>query len=275
MRAMRALLIRNLTAFRRDTLRMFFTLFMSGAFLFIFSFVMRASPTGIAQPMGYLISGIIIMTVFQAALNNSMGIIEDIASGFMKEIMVAPIPRWQISLGQIASSAVIAVSQGMLILIVGLFLGLRMDLFHLAAMMGVMAVVGVTFASLGLYLATFAKNSSTFQVLISVVAMPLMFLSGAYIPTTVLPDILRPVVFLNPLTYTTAAFRAVALGTENVGTDAMIRGGIAYSVGSVVITPLFALAIVALMGTTLFLLCVRRFNRADFSQVKVFRRQHR
>ena len=275
MRAIRAILFRNLTAFVRDKMRFFFTLFMSGFFLFIFSFVMKAASTGIDRPMNYLISGIIIMTVFQSALNNSMNIIEDVASGFMKEIMVAPIARWQISLGQIASATVISVLQGMLIIIIGLFIGLRLDAVQCFEAAGVMSVVGVTFASMGLYLATLSKNSSTFQVMISVVAMPLTFLSGAYIPTTVLPGFLAPVVYLNPLTYTTSAFRSVALGTDGMTDSAMIRNGIAFDIGGVLVTPQRAFMIVVLIGLIFFALCVQRFNRADFSQVKVTRRGHR
>jgi len=275
MRAIKAILLRNLTAFSRDKMRFFFTLFMSGFFLFIFSFVMKAAATGIAAPMNYLISGIIIMTVFQSALNNSMNIIEDVASGFMKEIMVAPIARWQISLGQIASATVISVLQGMLIVIIGLFIGLKLDLFHFIEMGVVMAVVGITFASIGLYLATLSKNSSTFQVLISVIAMPLTFLSGAYIPTTVLPGFLRPVVYLNPLTYTTSAFRFIALEMDGMTEAAMLHNGTAFDIGGFIVTPHIALTIVVLIGILFFSLCVQRFNRADFSQVKVFHRRHR
>ena len=275
MRAIKAILLRNLTAFSRDKMRFFFTLFMSGFFLFIFSFVMKAAATGIAAPMNYLISGIIIMTVFQSALNNSMNIIEDVASGFMKEIMVAPIARWQISLGQIASATVISVLQGMLIVIIGLFIGLKLDLLHFVEMGGVMAVVGVTFASIGLYLATLSKNSSTFQVMISVIAMPLTFLSGAYIPTTVLPSFLLPLIYLNPLTYTTSAFRSIALETEGMTEATMLHSGIAFDVGGFIVTPHIALTMVVLIGILFFSLCVQRFNRADFSQVKVFHRRHR
>jgi ABC-2 type transport system permease protein len=98
MRAIKAILTRNITKFTRDKLRLFFTLLMAGFFLFIFSFVMKSVPHMIDQPMNYLISGIIIMTVFQTALNNSLNILEDISSGFMKEILVAPISRWQIAI---------------------------------------------------------------------------------------------------------------------------------------------------------------------------------
>jgi ABC-2 type transport system permease protein len=60
MRAIKAILIRNLTNFTRDRTRFFFTIFMAVFFLFIFSFVMKSAAIGVANPMNYLISGIII-----------------------------------------------------------------------------------------------------------------------------------------------------------------------------------------------------------------------
>lgn len=77
----------NLTNFTRDRLRLLFTIFMSGFFLFIFSFVMKPT-TAVEQPLNHLISGVIIMTVFQATLTNSTSIIEDMSMGFMKEVIL-------------------------------------------------------------------------------------------------------------------------------------------------------------------------------------------
>jgi ABC-2 type transport system permease protein len=182
MRAIRAILARNLIKFFRDKMRFFFTLFMSGFLLFTFSFVMKSAVAGLAHPMNYLVSGIIIMTVFQTALNNSMSILEDISTGFMKEILVAPIARWQIAVGQVLSSAAVAVLQGVIVLVVGIFMGLDLDPVHFAMMVCLMLLVGITFSSLGLFLAALSKESTTFQIMISVVTMPLTFLSGAYIP---------------------------------------------------------------------------------------------
>jgi ABC-2 type transport system permease protein len=222
--------------------------------------------------MNYLISGIVIMMVFQSALNNSMNILEDISSGFMKEILVAPIARWQIAVGQVLSSTVIAVLQGILVLVLGLFLGLRLDPFHFLLMVGLMLLVGLTFSSLGLYLAALAKESTTFQVLISVVTMPLTFLSGAYIPTTVLPSILRPVVFLNPLTYATSMFRYTALHMESMSTAQLVKTGVAFDIHGFVIQPYHGVLITLAIGATFFALCVRQFRKADFSRVTVFKR---
>jgi ABC-2 type transport system permease protein len=269
MRAINAILIRNLTNFIRDRVRLFFTVFMSVVFLFIFSFVMKSTTTGIVSPTNYLIAGIIIMTVFQAALNNSMLTIEDISSGFMKEILVAPISRYQISMGQILSSAVVAVLQGIIILGLGLFIGLSTDILQFIKLTAIMILVGITFSSMGLYLATLAKNSTNFQLIIGIITMPLTFLSGAYIPTTILPKFLLPIIYLNPLTYTTSIYRYITLRMEHYSNDRLIKEGVAFDIHGFIITPYLGLIIVLIIGIIFFILCVKQFNKADFSKVKV------
>lgn len=275
MRGMLAILKRNLTNFTRDKIRLVLTIFMSGFFLFIFSFVMKPTTTGIDQPLNYLISGIIIMTVFQTALSNSTSIIDDMSMGFMKEILVSPVARWQISIGQVLSSTVIAVLQGTLVIIIALFLGLKLDVLQFIKMFTVMILAGVTFGSIGLYLATLAKNSTTFQVIITVFTMPLTFLSGAYIPTTLMPKLLRPFVYLNPLTYTTSIFRYISLKMENLTTDALVKTGVAFNINGFIIRPYTGLWVILVMGIIFFMLCVLQFNKADFSQVKVFNHHRR
>jgi ABC-2 type transport system permease protein len=272
-RPIRAIVLRNLLKFSRDRMRLFLSLFMSGILLFVFSYVTRSAVTGMGRPMDYLISGIVIMTVFQTSMNNSMAILEDISSGFMKEILVSPIERWQIGLGQVLSSTAIAMLQGTILLAAGLFLGLRLDLLHGLLALLLMALSGIAFSSVGLYLAALTKDSSNFQLTVTLVTVPLTFLSGAYIPVTVLPRILRPVVCLNPLTYTTAAFRFAMLRMEGLPTEALVRSGIAFPVGGgFVITPPLSALLVLAIGALFLFLCVRRFSRADFSSVKVFRR---
>ena len=269
-----AILSRNLLKLRRDRMKLFLNLFMSGLFLFIFSFVIKSSGPGLEHLLNYLISGIIIMTVFQSALSNSMNILEDISSGFMKEILVAPINRWQIAIGHVLSAMVVSVIQGLIIVIIGIFMGLNIGLAQGIAMVGLMLMVGLTFSALGLYLATLSKESSNFQLLITIVSFPLTFLSGAYIPTMALPGILLPFVYLNPLTYTTAAFRYVALNLGNMDTSGLVKAGVAFNINGFIITPVMSILLIIVMSVIFFSLCVSRFSKADFSRVKTFKHSH-
>jgi len=265
-----AILKRNLTNFVRDKMKLIFSIFMSVFLLFVFSFAMKGSIAGIANPMNYLISGVIIMSVFQAALSNSANILEDISMGVMKEILVSPMARWQISIGQILSSTIIAVVQSLIMIVIGLFMGLNINVFQFLEMLGVMIAVGATFSAIGLYLATLAKSSTTFQIMINVAIMPFTFLSGAYIPTTTMPKIILPLVYINPLTYTTAIFRYISLKMGGMSSAALVKAGVAFNVNGFIIMPYIGLLIILTMGLLFFILCVRQFNKADFSNVKAF-----
>ncbi|MCI1960112.1 MAG: ABC transporter permease [Clostridia bacterium] len=275
MRKTIAILNRNLINFSRDKVRMIASFLMSFFFLFVFSFVMKSSIANkITQPTNYLICGVIIMTVFQQALNNSTAILDDIANGFMKEILVAPISRYEISIGQILSSSVIAVIQGLVIFIAGMFMGLKLDVLHFFGALGIMAVAGLTFGSIGLFIATVAKGSSAFQILSTLLMMPLSFLSGAYIPTTIMPKFLLPVVYVNPLTYITSIFRFVTMDMAGASSAKLVEEGVAYNVGGFVLMPQLEFLIIVVIGLCFFALCVHKFNRADFSVVKTFCHHH-
>lgn len=272
MRTIVALLQRNLLKLMRDRMRLFMNLFMSCLFLFIFSFVMKSTAVGVANPMNYLIAGIIIMTVFQSSLSNSMNILDDISSGFMKEILVAPISRWQIAIGHILSSTLVSIIQGMIIVIGGLFIGLQIDFVHALEMVLVMVIVSLTFSAMGLYLATITRESGNFQLLVTLITFPLTFLSGAYIPTMVLPKFLIPIVYINPLTYTTAAFRYVTLKMEGFSTIELVKSGVAFDIHGFIIAPWMSCLFIVAIGAIFLVLCVQQFSKADFSKVKTFKR---
>lgn len=264
-----AILQRNLLNYIRSKGRVFGSLFMSMFMLVMFSFLMKSSMSGLDAPMPYLISGVIIMSVFQISVNNSSDILSDISSGYMKEVLVAPIARTQISMGHILSGAVIATLQGVVTMTCGILLGLRVGVLQILLLIAVMLVSAMAFSAIGLFLATVSRNSPAFQTLSSMIMMPLTFVSGAYIPTTIIPSFLLPIVYLNPLTYTTSIFRYVALGAHTLSTEELVKQGMAFDLGGFVITPLLGLAITILIGAFFFALCVRKFNRADFSTIKV------
>lgn len=264
-----AIIQRNVLNYVRNKGRMIGSIVMALFMLVMFSFLMKPSMSNFGQPTNYLIAGIIIMLVFQTSINNSSDILSDIANGYMKEVMVAPITRSQIAIGNIVSGAIIAVLQGILTTIVSIFIGLNLNVLQCLLMIAVMMISAMTFSAIGLFLATISRNSPSFQTISSMVMMPLTFVSGAYIPTTIMPKFLLPIVYLNPLTYVTSIFRYISLAAYNMSIEELVNEGIAFNINGFVITPLMGLIFTILIGVIFFTICVAKFNKADFSTVKI------
>ena len=262
-----AIIERNLLNYIRNKARLFGSLFMSVFMLVMFSFLMKSSMSGLGQPMSYLLAGVIIMTAFQTGINHSSEILTDIAGGYMKEVMVAPISRSEISIGNIAAGALVATLQGAIMMILAIFFGLHVSILQFLLMLIVMLISAMTFSTIGLFLAIVSRNAPAFQTVSSMVMMPLTFVSGAYIPTTIMPGFLLPVVYLNPLTYTTSIFRYIALGAHKLNPTFRAGHGICHR--RICDYANNGLAITVLIGAFFFVLCIRKFNQADFSTVKI------
>lgn len=266
MQVIAALWFRNLKIFARNRVQLVFTIIMPFFFLYVFSAIFKND--NISNPVNYMLAGIVITTVFQTALSIATGTIEDIVSGFMKEVLVSPVKRIQIAAGQLLSAATIATLQGIIILFIGYFIGLKFtSLITPFVVIGVMAAVGLVFSGLGLFLAALVKNSQTFQIVITAITMPLTFLCGAYIPLSLLPKILQYFAYINPMTYTTAFFRTIILEKTSLTTDQLIAEQLAFKIGNFVITPFISMVIVIIFGLIFLLLATFVFSRVDFSRI--------
>lgn len=266
MRIVIALWLRSLKVFIRNKLQTIFTIAMPFFFAYVFSVVFTIDH--IENPFGYLLVGVVITNVFQTALMFSSSTITDIVSGYMKEVLVSPAKRIQIALGQLLAAATIAAMQGICVVIVGLFIGLKItSAVTLIAAAGVMLMTGVIFAALGLFLALLVKNSQTFQVVQTAIMMPMLFLCGAYVPISALPTALRAVSYFNPMTYTTAFFRMVILEKTSLSAEQMVLEGLAFRCGNFTVTPWIGMLLVLLLGVLFLVLSSVIFTKVDFSKI--------
>lgn len=262
-----ALWKRGLLIFVRDRTRLIITIIIPFFFVYVFSSVFKND--AIENPTTFLLAGVIIANVFQTSLNVASETIESITSGFMKEILVSPAKRIQIAVGQLLSATTIAVFQAILILIVGMFIGMSFTswLTPLYAI-GIMTLVGVSFSGLGLFMATSVKSQQTFQTLQQAVVLPMTFLSGAYLPISLLPQLLRYIAYINPMTYATAFFRTVLLEKGSLSIIEMKQAGLAFDVFDFTVTPWMSGVIVLIFGIFFLALSTRVFYVTDFSKVK-------
>jgi ABC-2 type transport system permease protein len=261
-----ALWFRNIKIFVRNRVQLIFTIIMPFFFLYVFSAIFKND--NIKNPVNYMLAGIVITTVFQTSLTIATSTIEDIVSGFMKEVLVSPVKRIQIAAGQLLSAATIATLQGIIILFIGYFIGLKFTSWITPfAVIAVMIVVGLVFSGLGLFLAALVKNSQTFQIVVTAITMPLTFLCGAYIPLSLLPKVLQYIAYLNPMTYTTAFFRTIILEKTSLTTDQLMAEQLAFKIGGFIITPPISMVIVMIFGMIFLLLSTSVFSKVDFSRI--------
>lgn len=119
----------------------------------------------------------------------------------MKEILVAPVSRFSIVAGKALSGTIVSVIQAVIILALFPFLGIRIGATGIIETILVCTLLSFCIASLGIVIATFYDNFESFSVIMNFIVMPMFFLSGAMYPVKMLPQILKLVARLNPLTY--------------------------------------------------------------------------
>jgi len=265
MRVIGALWLRNVKAFLRNRTALVFSMIFPLLFIYIFAGIFKLDY--IENPIAFMVAGIIITVVFESTIRISSSTIDDMTGGFMKEVLVSPVSRTHIAMGQFVSSATIATFQGLIIYIIGLFLGLSLTPLALILAIPAMIFVGLVFSGFGLFLSTKAKDIQTFQAISMAITMPLMFLSGAYIPLSLLPGEMQWVAYFNPMTYAVVLFRAIALGKLGLSDTELVAEGLAIEIGSVVIGPLMAAVILIVFGILFLVLSTVSFLRTDFSKM--------
>lgn len=266
MSVIQTLWIRNLKAFVRNKPALIFNLVFPLFFIFVFGEIFRNDH--IENPVAFMLAGIIISTVFDSSLRVSTSTIDDISSGFMKEVLVSPVSRLTIAVGQFISSATVAAVQGVIIFAVGFFIGFRVtSVFTVIYAVLAMIFVGLVFSGFGLLLATKAKNIQTFQAVSMAVTMPMTFLSGAYIPLSMLNDVLTHIAYFNPMTYAVAFFRAIALERTGLPSAALVSEELALSIGSLTIGPIASAMILLAFGAIFLVLSTITFVNVDFSRI--------
>src|SRR5882757_2199317 len=83
------------------------------------------SKAGQGDYLEFLVPGIMAQTVLFSAMFYGAMIMFDKQFGFLKETLVAPVSRLKIMLGGVLGGATTAVLQGLLVLVISLFLGFR------------------------------------------------------------------------------------------------------------------------------------------------------
>ena len=166
----------------------------------------------------FMAPGVIGMTVLFTAMFSGIAMLWDRQFGFLKETLVAPVPRLSIMIGRTLGGATVAVLQGALIFVIALIAGFRpTSLLAVPLAFLVIALIAVVFAALATAIGSGLKEMQGFQMVMNFLVMPLFFLSGAIYPLDGLPRVLAALTRVDPLTYGVDGMRALLIGRTHFG----------------------------------------------------------
>ena len=178
----------------------------------------------------FIAPGVIAMTVLFTSLFSGIAMLWDRQFGFLKETIVAPVPRMTIMLGRTLGGATTAMIQGTLTFVIALLLGLRpASWLALPVAYLVMMLIAVVFSALATAIGSTLKEMQGFQLVMNFLVMPLFFLSGALYPLDGLPKPMAALTKIDPLTYGVDALRGMLIGRSHfsVATDIAVLLGVA------------------------------------------------
>src|SRR3954465_11614454 len=178
----------------------------------------RSDVPGGGNYLQYFFPGTVLMILLFTAIFSTISVIEDRREGFLQGVLVAPVSRMSIVLGKVLGGTVLAFGQGLIFLLLGPLVGLRMSAAGWLAALGIMLVVSFALTALGFCIAWRMNSTQGFHAIMNLFLMPMWFLSGALFPpggVTFRP--LRWVMLANPLTYGLAGLRRAMSSAEVAG----------------------------------------------------------
>jgi len=173
----------------------------------------------------FVAPGVIGMSILFTSIFSGLGLLWDRQFGFLKETLVAPVPRLHIMIGKTVGGATVAILQGLLIVIVCLIAGFRpASVSALPLALLFMILVALVFAGLGMVIGSRLQNMQGFQLIMNFLVLPIFFLSGALYPLSNLPVALAAITRVDPLTYGIDGLRGAFIGAGHFGaaTDAAV-----------------------------------------------------
>lgn len=203
---------REVVRFRRQRSRLVGAFVQPLVFWLLLGGGLRASFQPPGTPPGtsyveYVYPGIIAMVLLFTAIFSTISVVEDRREGFLQGVLVAPVARSSIVLGQALGGTTLAVAQGILFLVLAPAAGLSLSVASVLSVVPVMFLVSFGLTSLGLVIAWRLDSTQGFHAIMNLILLPMWVLSGAFFPATGVPAWLGWTMQLNPLTYGMAALR--------------------------------------------------------------------
>ena len=182
----------------RNKMFIFFSVIMPFAFFFLYAGVFaKGNPRGVR----YLLGPIIALTVMGSFWGLSAALVMFREQGILRRFHVTPVTASDMLASSIVANFILTLPTIIVELLFARFIFHVKDFGDVSAAFVLIALGTMSFASLGLVVASVTNTMQETQVINQLIWLPLIFLSGATIPLADLPQVVQRVGLFLPATY--------------------------------------------------------------------------
>jgi ABC-2 type transport system permease protein len=164
----------------------------------------------------FIVPGLITMGMVQAAYaNNASSIFQARFDRYIHDVLSAPMPSWQVSLGYTVGGVFRALAIGGSLLVLALVL-VDVPVREPLALAAAVALGLALFSSLGVVVGIYAETWDHTTFIANIVILPLAFVGGVFYSVDVLPAPWHELSHVNPVFYLVNGVRFGFLGESDV-----------------------------------------------------------
>jgi ABC-2 type transport system permease protein len=155
----------------------------------------------------FFVPGLLIQLGLFGSTFVGFAIISDWRAGVIERFRVTPVSRLAIMAGRVLRDVVTLVVQAVVLVLVGVAFGLRAPVAAVFIGLGFIVLVAVGLASVSYATGLLVKSEDAFAPMVNTVVVPLLLLSGIFLPLTLGPGWLQGIARISPFRYIIDAMR--------------------------------------------------------------------
>lgn len=177
----------------------------------------RLIPSGNVPYLDFMAPGVIAQSALFVSIFYGIQIIWERDAGILTKLLVTPTPTTALVAGKAFGASVRAITQGAVVLVIALVLGVHLTANPLAYLLAIVVVVlgAAFFAMLSLTIAGIVLRRERLMGIGQAMTMPLFFASNALYPVGLMPGWLQAISAVNPLRYEIDALRGLLIGSSS------------------------------------------------------------
>ena len=221
------------------------------------------SATGGVDFRTFLFPGIVATSTLFTAIFAGISIVWDREFGFLREMLVAPVPRSAILVGKCLGGGTIATGQALILVALAGLVGVPYNPVMIIVLLALLFLTALSMTAFGLMISVRIKKFQAVMPIVQLVLTPMMFLSGSLFPLAGLPVWLAVLTRLNPLTYAVEPMRHAVLERLAVPPAVLARLDPGITWGSFVVPIWLDVLVIAILGSIMLAIAAIQFRRID------------